>query len=47
LDIGTGNRRLLVPFNPQQLRRILERMLGKSEFLSPFGIRALSRYQKD
>src|SRR6516164_1069273 len=41
LDVGTGNRRLLAPFNQQKLRRILERMLDESEFLSPFGIRAL------
>jgi hypothetical protein len=47
LDVGVGNRRLLAPFNQQKLRRILERMLDESEFLSPFGIRALSRYHKD
>jgi len=47
LDVGAGNRRLLAPFNEAKLRRILERMLDESEFLSPFGIRALSRYHKD
>ena len=30
-----------------QLKRILKVMLDESEFLSPYGIRALSRYHKD
>jgi hypothetical protein len=47
LERGVANRRLLAPFNQQNLRRILQRMLDESEFLSPFGIRALSRYHKD
>jgi hypothetical protein len=47
LDVGTGNRRLVAPFNPQELRGIFERMLDESEFLRPFGIRTLSRYYKD
>jgi hypothetical protein len=47
LEKGVGDRRLLAPFNEQKLRRILQRMLDESEFLSPFGIRALSRYHKD
>jgi hypothetical protein len=29
------------------VRRVLARMLDESEFLSPYGIRALSRYHKD
>ncbi len=29
------------------MKRLLARMLDESEFLSPFGIRALSRYHKD
>jgi hypothetical protein len=33
--------------NPERLRRILSRMLDESEFLSPFGIRALSRYHAE
>jgi hypothetical protein len=40
---GMGERRLLSIANPQQLRSILEFMLDESEFLSPHGIRALSR----
>ncbi len=30
-----------------QLRRVLQLMLDENEFLSPYGIRALSRYHKD
>ena len=33
--------------NPERLRRVLARMLDEAEFLSPFGIRALSRYHAD
>src|SRR6516165_12258548 len=36
--------RISSPFDPAKLRRILTRMLDESEFLSPYGIRALSRY---
>jgi len=44
---GVGGRHLLSPVNRQKLERILRRMLDESEFLSPYGIRALSRYHKD
>jgi hypothetical protein len=33
--------------NESRLRRILSRMLDETEFLSPYGIRALSRYHAD
>jgi len=33
--------------NPDRLRRILSRMLDKNEFLSPYGIRAVSRYHAE
>jgi hypothetical protein len=33
--------------NPQRLRRILSRMLDENEFLSPHGIRTLSRYHAE
>jgi hypothetical protein len=32
---------------PSQLRRLLERMLDESEFLSPFGIRSVSAFHRD
>jgi hypothetical protein len=40
---GRGERRLLSLVNPDRLRRILSVMLDEREFLSPYGIRALSR----
>jgi hypothetical protein len=42
-----GVRRLLSLANRKQLKRILKRMLDESEFLSPYGVRALSRYHLD
>ena len=44
---GVAGRHLLSPVNRRKLERILRRMLDESEFLSPYGIRALSRYHKD
>jgi hypothetical protein len=43
---GMGERRLLSIAGADQLRRILRFMLDEDEFLSPHGIRALSRYHK-
>jgi hypothetical protein len=40
---GHGERRLMSLVDKDQLRRVLEVMLDESEFLSPHGIRALSR----
>ncbi len=42
-----GVRRLLSLVNRRQLKRVLGRMLDETEFLSDFGVRALSRYHKD
>ena len=42
-----GVRRLLSLANRKQLKRILSRMLDETEFLSPHGVRALSRYHED
>jgi hypothetical protein len=44
---GEGERRLLSIVDPEQLRRVLRVMLDENEFLSPYGIRALSRVHKD
>jgi hypothetical protein len=41
---GEGTRRLLSIVTREQLPRVLRFMLDESEFLSPYGIRALSRY---
>jgi hypothetical protein len=45
--LGYGDRGILALVNPQRLRRILTRMLDENEFLSPYGIRALSRYHAE
>jgi hypothetical protein len=44
---GTRERRLLAIVNPDRLRRILRRAFDESEFLSPFGLRMLSRFHYD
>lgn len=41
---GVGARRLLAIASRDKLQRILQKMLDESEFLSDYGIRALSRY---
>jgi hypothetical protein len=43
----TGVRRLLSLVNRTRLVRVLRFMLDESEFLSPYGIRSLSRYHLD
>lgn len=45
--IGYAGRRLLSPLSKADLERVLGYLLDENEFLSPFGIRALSRYHKD
>jgi hypothetical protein len=40
---GRGHRRLLSLLRGHRMKRLLKRMLDESEFLSPYGIRALSR----
>ncbi|MCC6669558.1 MAG: glucosidase [Planctomycetes bacterium] len=44
---GHGGRALSALVNEERLRRILARMLDENEFLSPFGIRALSRCHRE
>ena len=41
---GVAGRGILALVNEERLRRILARMLDEKEFLSPYGLRALSRY---
>jgi len=43
---GMEQRRLLSVVTPARLVRILERMLSESEFLSPHGIRSLSKFHE-
>jgi hypothetical protein len=40
---GAGERRLLAVVWPERLTRVLEKLLDESEFLSEYGVRALSR----
>jgi hypothetical protein len=44
---GQGERRLLSLVAPDQLRRVLHRMLDEDEFLSPYGIRSLSAAHRE
>jgi mannosylglycerate hydrolase MGH1-like protein len=44
---GAGTRRLLAIVGRAQLPRVLRFMLDESEFLSPYGVRAVSRYHQD
>jgi Glycosyl hydrolase family 63 C-terminal domain len=43
----SGPRRFLSLVNRHRLKKVLGYMLDESEFLSPYGIRALSRYHRD
>jgi hypothetical protein len=44
---GDAERRLLSVVDGERLRRVLAYMLDEEEFLSPYGIRALSRVHRD
>ncbi|MRR35248.1 glucosidase, partial [bacterium] len=46
-QFGVNERGIAALVNEDRLRRILTRMLDENEFLSPYGIRALSRYHLD
>jgi hypothetical protein len=43
---GVADRRLASILDETKLRRVLEKMLDENEFLSPYGIRSLSRYHE-
>ena len=43
---GVNERGIIALLNPERLRRILTKMLDENEFLSPYGIRALSRFHE-
>ena len=44
---GRGERRLLSLLRGHRMKCLLRRMLDESEFLSPYGVRALSRVHRD
>ncbi|MGE5192667.1 MAG: MGH1-like glycoside hydrolase domain-containing protein [Deltaproteobacteria bacterium] len=44
---GVAGRRLASILDETKLRRVLAKMLDENEFLSPYGIRSLSRYHAD
>ena len=44
--LGVAERGILALVNPERLRRILTKMLDEREFLSPYGIRSLSKFHE-
>jgi hypothetical protein len=45
--LGYADRVMASVLNEEKLRRVLTRMLDEQEFLSPYGIRSLSRYHEN
>ncbi len=43
---GVADRGIFALVNPERLRRILSRMLDEAEFLSPYGIRSISKFHE-
>jgi hypothetical protein len=46
-NLGVNGRGIIALVNPDRLKRIVARLLDENEFLSPYGIRALSRYHAE
>jgi Mannosylglycerate hydrolase MGH1-like glycoside hydrolase domain len=46
-NVGYAGRRLASILDETKLRRVLEKMLDEREFLSPYGLRSLSRYHAE
>jgi hypothetical protein len=44
--LGVADRGILAIVNPERLRRILTKMLDENEFLSPYGIRSISKFHE-
>jgi hypothetical protein len=42
--LGVAERGIIALVNPERLRRILAKLLDEAEFLSPYGIRSISRF---
>jgi hypothetical protein len=46
-NFGVADRGILAIVNPARLKRIFEKLFDEREFLSPYGIRSVSRYHFD
>lgn len=44
--LGVAGRGIMAMVNPERLRRILTKMLDENEFLSPYGVRSLSKFHE-
>ena len=42
-----GGRLMLSLVSPERLRRILQKLLDETEFLSPYGVRSISRFHRE